>query len=210
MAKVSGLIGKKIGMTRVFGVDGASIPVSVIQIKDNVVCQVRTVEKDGYSAVQLGSIEGKKSRFSRAALIRFAAASSRPLSQLKEFVFEGEVTVGQAFGVSNFSEGSYVDVSGMTIGKGFSGTIKRHNFASGRASHGNSKSHNVPGSISMAQDPGRVFPGKRMSGHMGDAACTIQNLLIVKIDQEKGLLFVKGAVPGSESSIVLVKRAIKK
>jgi large subunit ribosomal protein L3 len=210
MTKINQIIGKKVGMTRVFAQDGESIPVSVIQISDNVVCQVRAVGVDGYDAVQLASVDAKKSRVGKSQLGHFAVSGTKPKRFMLESSFEGEVALGQTFGVSSFEVGSFVDVSGRTLGKGFAGTIKRHNFSSGRATHGNSKSHNVPGSISMAQDPGRVFPGKRMSGHMGDVRCTVQNLQVIKVDLDRGLLFVKGAIPGSESSVVFVKRAVKK
>ena len=208
-----GLIGRKAGMTRVFTDAGESIPVTVIEALPNRVTQVKGVEGDGYRAVQVTFGAKKASRLSRAAAGHFAKAKVEPGESLVEFrLADGEgadLAAGSEINVGMFAKGQVVDVTGTTIGKGFAGTIKRHNFASGRATHGNSRSHNVPGSIGMAQDPGRVFPGKRMTGHLGDATRTVQNLEIARIDADRQLLLVKGAVPGAKNGQVIVSPAIK-
>ncbi len=210
MLKVKKLMGRKVGMTRVFDMDGLSIPVTVIQITPNVVCQKQICSISGKSYVQLGAFEVKKNRLNKPALGHFISAGVEPKYKLQATECAEDVMVGDSFGADLFSDVSFVDVSGHTMGKGFAGTIKRHNFSSGRASHGNSKSHNVPGSISMAQDPGRVFPGKRMSGHMGNVMATIQNLKVIRVDVSKDLIFIKGAVPGGTGSIVSVRASVKK
>lgn len=209
-----GLVGRKVGMTRVFTEDGESIPVTVLDVSDNRVAQVKSVETDGYAAVQLAWGSRKASRVSKPEAGHFAKAGVQAAEVLKEFRLPpakaSEYAPGAVVAVDAvFSAGQMVDVTGTTIGKGFTGTIKRHNFGSQRASHGNSRSHNVPGSIGMAQDPGRVFPGKRMSGHMGDVQRTVQNLEVVRVDAERGLLLVKGAVPGHNDSKVVVRPAVK-
>ena len=209
-----GLVGRKVGMTRLFTDDGVSIPVTVLQVGNNRVTQIKTNEVDGYSAVQLGFGERRASRVTKAQAGHFAKAGVEAASALNEFRAEqttlSALNVGDVIAVSSvFAEGGKVDVTGVTIGKGYAGTIKRHHFKSGRASHGNSRSHNVPGSIGMAQDPGRVFPGKRMTGHLGDVQRTTQNLVVVRVDDERGLLLVKGAVPGSANGEIIVRPAVK-
>jgi large subunit ribosomal protein L3 len=208
-----GLIGRKVGMTRLFTDEGDSIPVTVIDVSNNRVAQIKTQETDGYDAVQLAHGERRASRVTKAMAGHFAKAGVMAGNALNEFRLDavkiGELTIGAAMGVDAFTVGQKVDVQGTTIGKGYAGTIKRHHFRSGRASHGNSRSHNVPGSIGMAQDPGRVFPGKRMTGHLGDVTRTVQNLEIARVDAERQLLLVKGAVPGSRGGKVIVTPAIK-
>jgi len=208
-----GLIGRKVGMTRLFTDEGDSIPVTVIDVSNNRVAQIKTQETDGYDAVQLAHGERRASRVTKAMAGHFAKAGVMAGNALNEFRLDaakiGELTIGAAMGVAEFTVGQKVDVQGTTIGKGYAGTIKRHHFRSGRASHGNSRSHNVPGSIGMAQDPGRVFPGKRMTGHLGDVTRTVQNLEIARVDSERQLLLVKGAVPGLRGGKVIVTPAIK-
>jgi len=208
-----GLVGRKIGMTRIFTDDGSSLPVTVLDVSNNRVTQIKTVATDGYSAVQLAYGARRASRVTKAAAGHFAKAGAEAGSVLKEFTATPEqladLALGGKMGVDLFQVGQIVDVTGVTIGKGYAGTIKRHHFKSGRASHGNSKSHNVPGSIGMAQDPGRVFPGKRMTGHLGDVQRTVQNLQIVRIDMERQLLLVRGAVPGAPGGDVIVRPAVK-
>lgn len=208
-----GLIGRKIGMMRVFTEAGVSVPVTVIEMASNRVAQIKTCQKDGYSAVQLAYGSRRASRVNRAQAGHYSAASVEAAATLVEFRVEeaalNEFQLGVALSVEIFSVGQKVDVSGVTQGKGFAGSIKRHNFSSQRASHGNSISHNAPGSIGMAQDPGRVFPGKRMAGQMGNVNRTTQNLEVVRVDLERGLLLVKGAVPGSKGGRLLVRPAVK-
>jgi large subunit ribosomal protein L3 len=209
-----GLVGRKVGMTRLFTDDGASVPVTVLQVGNNRVTQLKTTEVDGYTAVQLGFGDRKASRVPAAQAGHFAKAGVSAAATLNEFRVDvsaqAALKVGDVLAVSSvFTAGGKVDVTGITIGKGYAGTIKRHHFKSGRASHGNSRSHNVPGSIGMAQDPGRVFPGKRMTGHLGDVQRTTQNLVVVRVDDERGLLLVKGAVPGSTNGDIIVRPAVK-
>jgi large subunit ribosomal protein L3 len=208
-----GLVGSKIGMTRIFTDDGTSLPVTVLDVSNNRVAQIKTADSDGYSAVQVAFGARRPSRVNKAAAGHFAKAGVEAGSVLKEFTISAEeaanLKAGAAIGVDHFKVGQKVDVTGVTIGKGYAGTIKRHHFSSNRASHGNSKSHNVPGSIGMAQDPGRVFPGKRMTGHLGDVQRTVQNLEIVRIDADRQLLLVMGAVPGSKGGDVVVRPAVK-
>ncbi|HTH95494.1 MAG TPA: 50S ribosomal protein L3 [Rhodocyclaceae bacterium] len=208
-----GLVGRKVGMTRVFADDGTTIPVTVLDVSNNRVTQIKTPEVDGYSAIQVTFGKRRASRVNKAAAGHLAKAGVEAGEVFKEFqVAQDQLAgfkAGDVVAVSIFAVGQKVDVSGTTIGKGFTGTIARHNFKSQRASHGNSRSHNVPGSIGMAQDPGRVFPGKRMSGHMGDVAATTQNLEIVRIDEARQLLLVKGAVPGAKNGDVVVRPAVK-
>ena len=208
-----GLVGRKIGMTRIFTDDGTSLPVTVLDVSNNRVTQIKTATTDGYSAVQVAYGTRRPSRVSKAAAGHFAKAGVEAGSTLKEFTVTAEqlssLQAGGTVGVDIFKVGQKVDVTGVTIGKGYAGTIKRHHFKSGRASHGNSKSHNVPGSIGMAQDPGRVFPGKRMTGHLGDVQRTVQNLEIVRIDAVRQLLLVKGAIPGAKGGDVVVRPAVK-
>jgi len=208
-----GLIGRKVGMTRLFTDEGEAIPVTVIDVSDNRVAQVKTQATDGYDAVQLAHGTRRASRVTKAMAGHFAKAGVMAGNALNEFHVDAEklaeMKPGQVIGVDVFAAGQKVDVQGVTIGKGYAGTIKRYHFASGRASHGNSRSHNVPGSIGMAQDPGRVFPGKRMTGHLGDVTRTVQNLVIARIDAERNLIMVKGAIPGAPGGKVLVTPAVK-
>ena len=208
-----GLLGRKVGMTRIFTEDGTSIPVTVLDVSNNRVTQVKTPETDGYAAVQVTDGTRRASRVAKPQAGHLAKAGVEAGSFTKEFRLDAEIisqlSAGSNVSVEIFQAGQKVDVSGVTIGKGYAGTIKRHHFASGRASHGNSRSHNVPGSIGMAQDPGRVFPGKRMTGHLGDVNRTAQNLEIARVDVERGLLLVKGAVPGAKNGNVVVRTAVK-
>jgi len=208
-----GLIGRKVGMTRLFTDEGEAIPVTVIDVSDNRVAQVKTQATDGYDAVQLAHGTRRTSRVNKAMAGHFAKAGVMAGNALNEFHVEAEklaeMKSGQVIGVDVFAAGQKVDVQGLTIGKGYAGTIKRYHFASGRASHGNSRSHNVPGSIGMAQDPGRVFPGKRMTGHLGDVTRTVQNLVIARVDAERSLIMVKGAIPGAPGGKVIVTPAVK-
>ncbi len=208
-----GLVGRKVGMMRIFTDDGDSIPVTVLDVSDNRVTQIKTVENDGYSAVQLTYGKRRATRVTRPLAGHFAKAGVEAGSIVREFHVApealGDLKPGAVVQVGIFSAGQKVDVHGTSIGKGFAGTIKRHNFGSGRASHGNSRSHNVPGSIGMAQDPGRVFPGKRMSGHLGAVASTVQNLEVARVDAERGLLMVRGAVPGSRNGNVVVTPTVR-
>ncbi|MDO8292738.1 MAG: 50S ribosomal protein L3 [Gallionella sp.] len=208
-----GLVGRKIGMTRVFTEDGSSLPVTVLEVSNNRVTQVKSVDTDGYTAVQLAHGARRPSRVSKAAAGHYAKAGVEAGNALKEFTVSPEqlegLKAGSTVSVEIFQVGQLVDVTGTSKGKGYAGTIKRHHFKSGRASHGNSKSHNVPGSIGMAQDPGRVFPGKRMTGHLGDVQRTVQNLQIVRVDVARQLLLVKGAVPGCTNSSIIVRPAVK-
>jgi large subunit ribosomal protein L3 len=208
-----GLVGRKIGMTRIFTDDGASLPVTVLDVSNNRITQCKTSMTDGYNAVQVAFGVRRATRVTKAAAGHYAKAGVEAGSVLKEFTATPEqlaaLQAGGKLGVDMFQVGQKVDVTGVTIGKGYAGTIKRHHFKSGRATHGNSKSHNVPGSIGMAQDPGRVFPGKRMTGHLGDVQRTVQNLKIVRIDADRQLLLVMGAVPGSKGGDVIVRPAVK-
>jgi len=208
-----GLIGRKVGMTRLFTDEGEAIPVTVIDVSDNRVAQVKTQATDGYDAVQLAHGTRRASRVTKAMAGHFAKAGVMAGNALNEFRIDSEklaeMKPGQVVGVDVFTAGQRVDVQGVSIGKGYAGTIKRYHFASGRASHGNSRSHNVPGSIGMAQDPGRVFPGKRMTGHLGDVTRTVQNLVIARVDAERNLIMVKGAVPGAPGGKVIVTPAVK-
>ncbi len=208
-----GLVGRKVGMTRIFTDDGSAVPVTVLDVSNNRVTQVKTPEVDGYSAVQVAFGVRGVNRVTKAQAGHFARAGVEAGSVLGEFTPSTEqltlLKPSSVIALDIFKVGQMVDVTGVTQGKGFAGTIKRYNFASGRASHGNSRSHNVPGSIGMAQDPGRVFPGKRMSGHMGAVKRTTQNLEIVRIDAQRQLLLVKGAVPGSKGGHVVVHPAVK-
>ena len=208
-----GLLGRKVGMMRIFTDDGDAIPVTVLDVSNNRVTQVKTVETDGYSALQVTFGACKASRVNKPEAGHLAKAGVEAGEVLREFRVAAEVAAeykaGATVPVTLFAAGQTVDVQGNSIGKGFAGTIKRHNFRSQRASHGNSRSHNAPGSISMAQDPGRVFPGKKMSGQMGDETVTMQNLDIVRVDEARSLLLVKGAVPGSKNSHVVVRPAVK-
>jgi large subunit ribosomal protein L3 len=208
-----GLVGRKVGMTRVFTDEGESIPVTVLEIAPNRVTQIKSPDTDGYSALQLAHGTRRASRVNKALAGHYAKAGVVAGSGIKEFTVAQDAlsnyAVGAEISVEIFEAGQKVDVTGTSIGKGFSGSIKRHNFASNRASHGNSRSHNSPGSIGMAQDPGRVFPGKRMAGHLGAVKTTVQNLVVVRVDRERNLLLIKGAVPGAKGGDVVVRPSVK-
>jgi large subunit ribosomal protein L3 len=208
-----GLVGKKLGMTRIFTEDGASVPVTVIEVQPNRITQVKSVESDGYSAVQITTGQRRATRVSKAAAGHFAKAGVEAGRGLWEFrVADGDVASyapGAEMTVSLFEVGQYVDVTGQSIGKGFAGAIKRHHFSAQDATHGNSLSHRAPGSIGQRQFPGRVFKGKKMAGHLGNKRRTMQSLELIKVDQERGLLLVKGAVPGAKGGDVIVRRAAK-
>ena len=207
------LIGRKVGMTRVFTEDGTSIPVTVLEVLPNRVTQIKTIASDGYTSLQLAYGATKAAKLDKALTGHYAKAGVTAGNGLHETAIKEEdvanFPLGTNITVENFKEGQLVDVTGTSIGKGFAGVIKRHHFRSNRASHGNSRSHNVPGSIGMAQDPGRVFPGKRMSGHLGAVRVTTQNLEIVRVDTTKNLILIRGAVPGSKGGDVLVRAAVK-
>jgi large subunit ribosomal protein L3 len=208
-----GLVGRKAGMTRIFNEEGVSIPVTVIEVGGNRVTQVKTDENDGYRAVQVTVGSRRPSRVSKAAAGHFAKAGVEAGRGLWEFrLAEGEgadLQNGSVIGVELFSAGQKVDVSGTSIGKGYAGTVKRHHFATQDATHGNSLSHRAPGSIGQRQTPGRVFKGKRMAGHLGNVQRTMQSLEIVRVDAERKLLLVKGAVPGAKGSDVIVRPSVK-
>jgi len=208
-----GLVGKKLGMTRVFTENGDSLPVSVIQVEPNLVTQLKTLDVDGYKAVQVTVGSRKASRVNKASAGHFAKAGVEAGIGLWEFRLSADdaadLELGSAITVEQFKAGQKVDVQGRTKGKGFAGGVKRHNFAMQDATHGNSLSHRAPGSIGQCQTPGRVFKGKKMAGHMGDVNQTTQNLEIVRVDNDRNLLLIKGAVPGSKNSSVIVKTAVK-
>ena len=209
-----GLVGRKLGMTRVFTDEGVSIPVTVIEVQPNRVAQIRTVEHDGYSALQLTKGSKAEHKVSNAVLGHYAKADLKPGEGLWEFrVSSDEVenyNLGDRIGVDHFSVGQKVDVCGISIGKGFTGVMKRYGFGGGRATHGNSKAHRKPGSIGQNQTPGRVFPGKKMAGHCGNAKTVQQNLEVVRVDEDRSLLLVKGAVPGARNTNIMVTPAVKK
>jgi large subunit ribosomal protein L3 len=198
---------------RIFTDDGDAIPVTVLDVSNNRITQIKTVDSDGYIAIQVVFGTRKASRVTKPEAGHLAKAGVEAGQISREFRVAADVAaqykLGDTLPVTLFAAGQVVDVQGTSIGKGFTGTIKRHNFSSQRASHGNSRSHNVPGSISMAQDPGRVFPGKRMSGHLGDETVTTQNLDIVRVDEARQLLLIKGAVPGHKNGHVVVRPAVK-
>jgi large subunit ribosomal protein L3 len=208
-----GLVGRKCGMTRVFTDDGASIPVTVIEAQPNRITQVKTVEVDGYAALQVAAGSRRASRVSKPAAGHFAAAKVEAGDLMTEFRLDdadgGEFEKGGELKVDLFEEGQKVDVIGTSIGKGFAGTVKRHNFSMQDATHGNSLAHRAPGSIGQNQTPGRVFKGKKMSGHMGNVRRTAQNLEVVRIDADRNILLIKGAVPGHAGGKVIVRPAIK-
>lgn len=208
-----GVVGRKAGMTRIFTEEGGSIPVSVIEVTSNRITQVKTVETDGYQAVQVTTGAKKASRVTKPMAGHFAKAGVEAGRGLWEFRVDGDATedlsVGGEVTIDMFEAGQKVDVTGVTIGKGFQGGIKRHNFSMQDATHGNSISHRSNGSIGMCQTPGRVIKGKKMSGHMGNVQRTIQSLELVKVDTERGLLLVKGSVPGSKGGDVIIKAAVK-
>ncbi|MCC7038889.1 MAG: 50S ribosomal protein L3 [Burkholderiales bacterium] len=208
-----GLVGRKVGMTRVFTDDGNAIPVTVLDVGGNRVTQIKTPDSDGYAAVQVTFGKRRASRVTKPAAGHLAKAGVEAGEVLKEFKVDAadlaRFKAGDTIGVDTFAVGQLVDVTGTTKGRGFTGTIRRHNFASNRASHGNSRSHNTPGSISMAQDPGRVFPGKRMAGHYGSETRTTQLLKVVRVDAERGLVLVKGCVPGADGGHVVIQPSTK-
>jgi len=209
-----GLLGRKVGMMRLFTDEGDTVPVTVLDVSNNRVTQVKTQENDGYVALQVTFGERKASRVSKPAAGHLAKAGVEAGEIIQEFRVSSDTATQYSAGASVpvsqvFAVGQKVDVQGTTIGKGFAGTIKRHHMSSQRASHGNSRSHNVPGSIGMAQDPGRVFPGKRMTGHLGVDTVTTQNLDIFRIDEARQLLMIRGAVPGSAGGFVTVRPAVK-
>lgn len=208
-----GLVGRKVGMTRIFDDNGASVAVTVLEVIDNRVTQLKTKETDGYNAVQVTFGQKKANRLNKPEAGHFAKAGVEAGVGLMEFAVSDEeianFNVGGNIAVSMFEAGQVVDITGTTKGKGFAGNIKRNNFGSQRASHGNSVSHNAPGSIGQCQDPGRVFKGKRMAGHLGSVKCTTQNLTVVRVDAERHLLLIKGAVPGAVNSSVVVRPSVK-
>ena len=208
-----GLVGRKVGMTRIFTDDGNTLPVTVLDVSDNRITQIKTPEKDGYAAVQVAFGKRRASRVNKPLAGHLAKAAVEAGRLLKEFRTDAKelasLKVGGKLGVDLFKVGQKVDVQGVTIGKGFSGVIKRHHFSSNRATHGNSISHNKPGSTGQNQSPGRVFPGKRMAGHLGDVKRTVPNLVVVRVDTERQLLLVRGSVPGSKGRDVVVRPAAK-
>ena len=209
-----GLIGQKIGMTRVFTENGDSLPVTVVDVSMNRVTQIKTQARDGYSAVQLAFGKKRPIRVKKPLAGHYSKAGTEAGGIIREFRVNSDEEIahignGSIVEIDIFQDGQKVDVSGVTIGKGYAGTIKRHNFSSNRATHGNSKAHRKPGSIGMAQDPGRIFPGKRMSGRLGGVKRTTQNLEIIRVDAERNLLLIKGAIPGSRGGKVLIRPSIK-
>jgi len=208
-----GVIGRKAGMTRIFTEEGSSIPVSVIEVSSNRITQIKTEETDGYQAIQVTTGAKKASRVNKPMAGHFAKAGVEAGRGLWEFRLEGdevaEMAIGGEVSIDIFEAGQKVDVTGTTIGKGFQGGIKRHNFTMQDATHGNSISHRSNGSIGMCQTPGRVIKGKKMSGHMGNVQRTIQSLELVSVDAERGLLLVKGSVPGSKGGNVIIRPAVK-
>lgn len=208
-----GVIGRKAGMTRVFTDDGASVPVTVIHVEPNRITQLKSAESDGYVAIQVTTGARRASRVTRPLAGHFAKAGVEPGRGLWEFRLADsgtdEYEVGAELSVDQFEAGQHVDVAGTSKGRGFAGTVKRHNFRTQDATHGNSLAHRVPGSIGQAQDPGHVFKGKKMPGHMGNARTTAQNLEVVRVDAERGLLLVKGAVPGAAGGDLIVRPSIK-
>ena len=208
-----GLVGRKSGMTRVFTEAGLSIPVTVVEVNPNRVTQIKTAEVDGYTAVQVTTGERKASRVSKSLAGHFAKAGTEAGAGLWEFRADAEdladLAAGNELTVERFTVGQKVDVTGTSKGKGFAGTIKRHNFHMQDATHGNSRSHRVPGSIGQCQTPGRVWKGKKMAGHLGDVRVTTQSLEIVQVDVENNLLLVKGALPGATGSDVIIRPSVK-
>jgi large subunit ribosomal protein L3 len=208
-----GLVGRKVGMTRIFTDDGSTLPVTVLDVSDNRITQIKTPEKDGYAAVQIAFGKRRANRVTKPIAGHLAKAGVEAGHLLKEFRADAKdlanLKVGAKLSVDLFKVGQKVDVQGVSIGKGFAGVIKRHHFSSNRATHGNSISHNKPGSTGQNQDPGRVFPGKRMAGHLGNVTRTVPNLVVVRIDADRQLLLVRGSVPGSKGRDVVVRPAVK-
>lgn len=207
-----GLVGKKCGMTRVFTEDGLSIPVTVLEIQPNRVTQIKTAENDGYQAIQVTFGTRKRSKVNKPRTGHFAKAGVEPGLGLWEFTADtlDGIELGSELKVDRFAVGQFVDVTGTSKGKGYQGTIKRHNFAGQDATHGNSLSHRAPGSIGQRQSPGKVFKGKKMSGHMGDRKCTVQSQRIVRVDAERNLILVRGGVPGAPGCDVIIRPAVKR
>ncbi len=209
-----GLVGRKCGMTRIFTEDGSAIPVSVVHVEPNTVVQVKSVETDGYRAIQVTTGSTKRSRLSKPMAGHYAKAGVEAGRGLWEFRIEDgdrdDFSVGNELGVELFAEGQYVDVRGVSIGKGFQGVVKRHNFRMQDATHGNSRSHRAPGSIGQNQTPGRVMKGKKMAGHMGNEQVTVQSLKVCAVNKEKSLLLIRGAIPGPKGSDVIVRPGEKK
>jgi large subunit ribosomal protein L3 len=208
-----GLVGRKVGMTRLFTDDGDAVPVTVVDVSNNRVTQIKTTDSDGYAAVQVTFGKRRASRVTKPMAGHFAKAGTEAGSVLREFPVSTEIAAGlkagATIGADIFKVGQKVDVCGDTMGKGFSGVIKRHHFSSNRATHGNSVSHNKPGSTGQNQSPSKVFPGKRMAGHLGDVRSTVQNLEIVRIDAERQLLMIKGSLPGSKGGNVVVSPTVR-
>jgi len=204
-----GIIGHKVGMTRVFSDEGKSTPVTVVSIADNTISQIKTTETDGYNAIQVSTGAVKSSKVSKPLAGHFAKAGVDAGNFMMEFRTDEAYELGSNLDVNMFEAGQIVDVTGRSKGKGFQGVIKRYNFQMQDATHGNSISHRAPGSIGQCQTPGRVFKGKKMSGHMGDRNVTTQNLEVVRVDSDKGLILIKGAVPGAKNSRVIIKPAVK-
>ena len=208
-----GLVGRKVGMMRIFNDDGTTVPVTVLDCAGNRVTRIKTSETDGYAAIQVAYGKRRASRVTKPMAGHYSKAGVEAGSEMREFRIDeksaGDLKVGAELKVDMFQPGMKVDVSGTTIGKGYAGVIKRYHFSSNRASHGNSLSHNSAGSIGMAQDPGRVFPGKRMSGHLGNVKRTVQLLEIARVDAERSLLMVTGSVPGAKNGAVVVRPSVK-
>jgi len=208
-----GLVGRKVGMTRVFAEDGTAVPVTVLDVANNRVTQIKTQETDGYTAVQVTYGKRRPSRVAKPVAGHHAKAGVEAGEMLREFPVSADalesLKPGDVVGADTFTVGQYVDVTGTTKGRGFSGVVRRHNFGGNRASHGNSVTTRAPGSIGMAQDPGRVFPGKRMAGQLGNDTRTVQMLTVVRVDKERGLLLVRGAVPGADGGAVIVRPSAK-
>lgn len=206
-----GLVGRKVGMTRLYNEDGSATPVTVLEMTPNRISQLKTVESDGYTAIQTTSGTKKVSRVTKAQAGHYAKAGVEAGIVTRESRVDdlGDLEVGGELTVDMFEEGQMIDVTGISQGKGFAGVIKRHHFAGKDATHGNSINHRTPGSIGMCQTPGRVFKGKKMTGHMGNVQRTQQNLTVVRVDVDKSLLLVKGAVPGSKGGNIIVKAAVK-
>ena len=208
-----GLVGRKVGMTRVFAEDGTAVPVTVLDVANNRVTQIKTQETDGYTAVQVTYGKRRPSRVAKPVAGHHAKAGVEAGEMLREFPVSADalesLKPGDVVGADTFTVGQYVDVTGTTKGRGFSGVVRRHHFGGNRASHGNSVTTRAPGSIGMAQDPGRVFPGKRMAGQLGNDTRTVQMLTVVRVDKERGLLLVRGAVPGADGGAVIVRPSVK-
>lgn len=209
-----GLLGKKCGMTRIYTEDGTSIPVSVVEVLPNRITQIKTIENDGYSAIQVTVGKRKRTRLTKAEAGHFAKAGVEAGTQLREFCVNdpkeiADLAVGAELKADRFHEGQYVDVSGLSKGKGFAGVLKRYHFASQDSTHGNSLTTRAPGSIGQRQSPGKVFKGKRMAGHMGNKQTTVMSQQIVRIDLERNLVMIKGSVPGAPSTNVVIVPAVK-